>query len=136
MNCYVCGRSAPNQCSKCKTIYYCSRACQSADWCTHKAECKQLCYGGPIFNYLETKIGDHIWQYLAKYGGVEIIINESWQAVCEQSNMPHFGHLRAAPGPRPVCVLRFSDLVVRKYYTGVKSSSTEVPQEKIIYFEA
>jgi ankyrin repeat protein len=32
----------PFRCSACKTVQYCSEACQRADWCRHDKECDQL----------------------------------------------------------------------------------------------
>jgi len=31
-----------SRCSRCKSTYYCSRACQSKDWATHKVDCGKI----------------------------------------------------------------------------------------------
>ncbi|XP_055904700.1 zinc finger MYND domain-containing protein 10 homolog [Eupeodes corollae] len=41
-NCGVCKKVAEKKCSKCKTIYYCSRQCQLDDWPNHKKQCITL----------------------------------------------------------------------------------------------
>jgi len=33
--CYYCKRAARLQCARCQTTYYCSAACQRADWANH-----------------------------------------------------------------------------------------------------
>ncbi|XP_019768921.2 zinc finger MYND domain-containing protein 10 isoform X1 [Dendroctonus ponderosae] len=38
-SCKQCGNSAIQRCSRCKTAWYCSRACQVADWPKHKENC-------------------------------------------------------------------------------------------------
>lgn len=39
--CAVCGEMDKNKkCSKCKSVYYCGRSCQRADWFLHKKVCK------------------------------------------------------------------------------------------------
>lgn len=41
--CYTCCKSYDLQrCSKCKSIRYCSKECQTADWKYHKQECKKV----------------------------------------------------------------------------------------------
>jgi len=35
--CAVCKKATTKKCSVCKTTYYCSKQCQSADWDTHRA---------------------------------------------------------------------------------------------------
>ncbi len=37
--CAVCGKEAPKQCSRCKSISYCSADCQRSDWRRHKKYC-------------------------------------------------------------------------------------------------
>lgn len=37
--CAVCGAPSVNRCSACLSVYYCSVACQRADWKAHKAAC-------------------------------------------------------------------------------------------------
>ncbi|KZV75634.1 hypothetical protein PENSPDRAFT_571079 [Peniophora sp. CONT] len=37
-----CDKPAPNQCSVCRCVKYCSAECQAADWKTHKRYCKQF----------------------------------------------------------------------------------------------
>jgi hypothetical protein len=32
----------PFSCSACKTVQYCSEACQRADWCRHDKECDEF----------------------------------------------------------------------------------------------
>ena len=45
MLCAVCGKNAPLRCSKCKSVSYCSRVCQEADWKqAHKRACKLLLF--------------------------------------------------------------------------------------------
>ena len=39
--CPVCCKPANQRCSRCKTVYYCTAACQSAHWPTHKLSCKK-----------------------------------------------------------------------------------------------
>jgi len=39
--CQVCGGKAPNKCSKCKVVSYCSKQHQKRDWEKHRAECGQ-----------------------------------------------------------------------------------------------
>ena len=41
--CHICGTwgSLMKTCSRCKETLYCSRACQRADWGTHKHTCKK-----------------------------------------------------------------------------------------------
>ncbi|KAF9079462.1 hypothetical protein BGX23_003966 [Mortierella sp. AD031] len=29
------------RCARCKSVWYCSKACQTADWKTHKVDCKE-----------------------------------------------------------------------------------------------
>lgn len=38
--CVVCDKVASSKCSKCLSVYYCSRECQSKDWSKHKVTCK------------------------------------------------------------------------------------------------
>jgi hypothetical protein len=35
----MCSKDGTLRCSRCKNQYYCSAACQKADWKTHKASC-------------------------------------------------------------------------------------------------
>ena len=44
-NCCGCGKAAVKlmKCSKCKTVSYCSRECQVADWKEHKKVCNVAC---------------------------------------------------------------------------------------------
>ncbi|KAH7085694.1 hypothetical protein BKA63DRAFT_575003 [Paraphoma chrysanthemicola] len=35
-----CEKTAPNACSRCRLVQYCSKECQIADWSHHKATCK------------------------------------------------------------------------------------------------
>lgn len=37
--CHVCQKPAAKKCSRCKSVNYCSVACQKADWQKHKSEC-------------------------------------------------------------------------------------------------
>ncbi|KAJ7171081.1 hypothetical protein C8R46DRAFT_1087613 [Mycena filopes] len=37
-----CTEDGKSQCSRCKSRFYCSPACQQRDWPAHKAECKRL----------------------------------------------------------------------------------------------
>jgi len=37
-----CGKSADMICGRCSVVAYCSKECQTADWPTHKRECKEL----------------------------------------------------------------------------------------------
>ncbi|KAI1204516.1 uncharacterized protein F4807DRAFT_447060 [Annulohypoxylon truncatum] len=39
-SCIICNTSSANFCDRCKSIRYCSKACQRADWPTHKLLCK------------------------------------------------------------------------------------------------
>lgn len=39
--CGKCQKEAFKRCSKCKSIWYCSRECQVADWTGHKAKCAE-----------------------------------------------------------------------------------------------
>ncbi|KDQ14647.1 hypothetical protein BOTBODRAFT_32405 [Botryobasidium botryosum FD-172 SS1] len=39
-NCKVCDEKALKRCSECQSAYYCSAACQKADWPSHKAGCQ------------------------------------------------------------------------------------------------
>ena len=39
--CGKCGKEAFKRCSKCKSVWYCSRDCQVGDWPEHKAKCNQ-----------------------------------------------------------------------------------------------
>lgn len=39
--CHVCSKPSNKLCSICKTVYYCSAACQKADWAAHKLTCKK-----------------------------------------------------------------------------------------------
>ena len=41
-NCAVCHINAKNTCSKCRSVYYCSKQHQKQDWKTHKKECAKL----------------------------------------------------------------------------------------------
>ncbi|KAJ7617871.1 hypothetical protein FB45DRAFT_932859 [Roridomyces roridus] len=36
----ICGKPAPNRCSGCKSVSYCSQECQKRDWKTHKIQCR------------------------------------------------------------------------------------------------
>jgi MYND finger len=38
--CSRCPATATSRCARCKSVAYCSRACQRADWPTHKEQCK------------------------------------------------------------------------------------------------
>lgn len=38
-SCAVCSTETDQLCAKCKKVYYCSRACQKADWKNHKSVC-------------------------------------------------------------------------------------------------
>ena len=38
--CAVCGDTATQRCSKCKSVWYCTRECQLSHWKEHKALCK------------------------------------------------------------------------------------------------
>ena len=40
--CGCCGEPATQRCSKCKSVWYCSRECQLKDWKAHKEMCKML----------------------------------------------------------------------------------------------
>ncbi|XP_034943955.1 zinc finger MYND domain-containing protein 10 [Chelonus insularis] len=40
--CALCKEVASKRCSKCKSVWYCGRACQVKDWNTHKKICEQL----------------------------------------------------------------------------------------------
>lgn len=37
--CTVCGGAAPQRCSGCKIVYYCSATCQRTHWLVHKNSC-------------------------------------------------------------------------------------------------
>lgn len=39
MSCAACGEPAPNRCSLCGSVRYCSRECQRNDWAFHKLRC-------------------------------------------------------------------------------------------------
>jgi hypothetical protein len=39
-SCAQCNLPASNCCAKCKSVYYCSRECQTSHWSTHKKICK------------------------------------------------------------------------------------------------
>lgn len=39
--CSICPKKCELRCSGCKIVYYCSQACQKADWKVHKQFCKQ-----------------------------------------------------------------------------------------------
>ncbi len=41
--CFSCKKETSNlkKCGKCKSVSYCSRACQKQDWSTHKQFCKE-----------------------------------------------------------------------------------------------
>ncbi|KAI4376217.1 hypothetical protein MLD38_014004 [Melastoma candidum] len=40
-SCFVCGKDGPKQCSRCKSVRYCSSECQSTHWKSdHKLKCK------------------------------------------------------------------------------------------------
>ena len=42
-SCQTCEKmDPPFRCSACKTVQYCSEACQRADWCRHDKECDQF----------------------------------------------------------------------------------------------
>jgi hypothetical protein len=45
--CTHCGNSGGgvslNRCSRCLSVQYCSKTCQSDDWIEHKLECAQVC---------------------------------------------------------------------------------------------
>jgi hypothetical protein len=40
--CAQCGGEAVHRCSRCKSDWYCGRACQVQAWPAHKALCAQL----------------------------------------------------------------------------------------------
>ena len=37
--CHICSAAATKRCSLCKSVWYCSRECQVADWKSHKTDC-------------------------------------------------------------------------------------------------
>jgi hypothetical protein len=41
----TCGKWSPavefKKCSRCEEVYYCSKECQTADWCKHKTTCNK-----------------------------------------------------------------------------------------------
>ncbi|KAK8210657.1 hypothetical protein IWZ01DRAFT_287130 [Phyllosticta capitalensis] len=39
-SCAMCGKEEARHCTRCKSIAYCSTACQKADWVTHKLLCR------------------------------------------------------------------------------------------------
>jgi hypothetical protein len=41
LNCKVCGKvEGAQRCSRCRTVSYCGKVCQKADWRLHKLICK------------------------------------------------------------------------------------------------
>lgn len=40
--CATCGAATTRHCSRCRTAYYCDRACQDRGWARHKPNCKTL----------------------------------------------------------------------------------------------
>lgn len=40
--CNKCQKQAYKRCSKCKSVWYCSRECQVGDWPQHKEKCKRI----------------------------------------------------------------------------------------------
>jgi len=46
--CHVCKRRSIARCGKCRSVHYCSNACQLADWPAHKSLCKSITKGGPL----------------------------------------------------------------------------------------
>ena len=47
-----------NKCSRCKTVWYCSRACQLSDWKEHKKTCKEMVKTTISKSYVEPKMPD------------------------------------------------------------------------------
>jgi hypothetical protein len=41
--CHVCQRAASMRCSKCSSIFYCSRDCQALHWRFHRGMCAKIC---------------------------------------------------------------------------------------------
>ena len=37
-----CGQQGTKRCSKCQTVYYCSKECQKAHWKIHKKACSEI----------------------------------------------------------------------------------------------
>ena len=37
-----CGQQGTKRCSKCQTVYYCSKECQKAHWKIHKKGCSEI----------------------------------------------------------------------------------------------
>lgn len=46
--CQVCAQTATSRCSRCRSAYFCSPACQSSAWSTHKGICKRLATSTPV----------------------------------------------------------------------------------------
>ena len=40
--CKKCEKQAYKRCSKCKSVWYCSRECQVGDWPNHKESCNRI----------------------------------------------------------------------------------------------
>lgn len=45
-----------SKCARCKTVWYCSRACQLKDWPEHKTECKEMVKTTVSKSYVEPKM--------------------------------------------------------------------------------
>ncbi|TDL26562.1 hypothetical protein BD410DRAFT_763795 [Rickenella mellea] len=43
--CVICGTTTKTECSRCHSVRYCSRECQSSDWKDHKPRCKSVTDG-------------------------------------------------------------------------------------------
>ena len=45
VTCSLCGQEMRKSklCAKCRSVCYCNKACQSADWKNHRAFCAQMC---------------------------------------------------------------------------------------------
>jgi hypothetical protein len=112
--CHACGKLPPaggtlNQCSGCKSTRYCSRECQTGDWRTHKAICKQLSQqtkGAVDEGADPSKKNDILAWYSSVPGVAETVTATAWQHRNESPFIHVQGGVNARLARLQVCVRR------------------------------
>jgi len=71
-SCIVCGKEASQCCAACRTVHYCSKEHQVADWKQHKVNCKNYKVEWDI------NTGHHIVASKDLAAGIKIISKLFW----------------------------------------------------------